>query len=377
MKLRIPIRFVTVFGVTALVAVAVGLVFFLGFASATKNTRLLMSNQAEGLIRSMEQDIALWLRPVQLQANWVAEYVASNEQDVLNLENFDEFMLGSLAATSHVAGIAIVRADGISRRWTRASSKASTEDWSARQDVKDWIADGETRTEPSWIEPFFNQNIDKTVLLHDAPIRSKDGRLLAMLGQAVPIEELSKHVTNRAPRVGITPFILYGKNRVLAHPMLALPSFDGSAYKPLIDLNRLNDKVLDRLWSPDTENLFLFSEEGQFQTSGTFIEEFERFYVYIYKSIESYGPTHWIIGAHLNTDIYGDVENRNLIRALVGSIVVLLAALAGAIYLGRYITRPITAIAAATHLVDVNKLDEIPVLPRSRMKELDDAAQSC
>lgn len=59
MKLRVPIRFVTVFGVTALVALAVGLVFYFGFVSATKNTRSLMSDQASGLINSMERDIAL------------------------------------------------------------------------------------------------------------------------------------------------------------------------------------------------------------------------------------------------------------------------------------------------------------------------------
>ncbi len=376
MKLRIPIRFVTVFGVTALVAVAVGLVFYLGFASATKNTRLLMTNQSEGLISSMEQDIALWLEPVQLQANWVADYVSSNEQDLLELENFDEFMLGSLAATSQVAGIAIIKTDGTIRRWSRSIAAATTEDWSTRADVMQWIASGETRTEPSWVEPFFTQTIDKTVLLHDMPIRSKDGSLLGMLAQIVPVEELSNHVANAAPRAGITPFILHGKNRVLAHPSLSQQSNDGTAYKPLMDLNRLDDTVLDRLWSPDTEDLFLFSEEGEFQTAGTFIEEHDRFYVYIYKSVENYGPVPWVIGAYLNTDLYGGDETQRLLRALVGSILVLLAALAGAIYLGRYITRPITAIAAATHLVDANKLDEIPLLPRSRMKELDDAAQS-
>lgn len=47
-------------------------------------------------------------------------------------------------------------------------------------------------------------------------------------------------------------------------------------------------------------------------------------------AIETYGPTPWIIGAHLDTDIYGGAESERLMRALLGSIAVLLAALADA-----------------------------------------------
>jgi len=39
MRIRVPLRYIAVFGVSALVALAVGLVFFLGFFSAAQNTR--------------------------------------------------------------------------------------------------------------------------------------------------------------------------------------------------------------------------------------------------------------------------------------------------------------------------------------------------
>lgn len=378
MRLRVPIRYVTVFGVTALVALAVGLVFYFGFASATKNTRLLMSDQATGLINSMERDIALWLRPVQQQASWISDHISTQAQYLSNLESLDEFMLGTLAATSQVAGITIVKTDGTSRRWTRASGIAVTEDWSSRPEIIGWIADGKVRKESAWIEPFFTDTIGKTVLLHDLPVRAPDGTLLAMLGQIVPIEELSSHVARQSPRAGMTPFILYGKDRVLAHPQLAKESLhtDTSPVKPLMALNELDDAVLNRIWSPDEMEPFFLNTENQIQTSGAFIKEHKRFFIYLYQFMESYGPTPWIIGAHLNTDIYGGAESARLMRALFGSILVLLAAVAGAIFLGRYITRPITEIAAATHLVEANQLAQVPALPPSRMQELDDAARS-
>ena len=64
MRIRVPLRYITVFGISALIALAVGIVFFLGFFSAAKKTRYLMSDQANGMIGSMERNISLWLRPV-------------------------------------------------------------------------------------------------------------------------------------------------------------------------------------------------------------------------------------------------------------------------------------------------------------------------
>ena len=86
MRIRIPIRFVTVFGVTGLVALAVGIVLYLGFTSATKNTRLLMTGQAEVMIHSMERNLALWLNPVSEQARWIADHVAANPTDLSSIE---------------------------------------------------------------------------------------------------------------------------------------------------------------------------------------------------------------------------------------------------------------------------------------------------
>ncbi len=377
MRIRVPLRYITVFGVAALVALAVGIVFFLGFFSATQNTRLLMSDQAKVIVSSMERDIALWLRPVDQQATWVAQHVADNAYAVSRLEQFDAFIFGALAATSQVAGIAIVTPDGLSRRWTRATGVAITEDWSAQDEIRLWIDDAEQRVEASWIEPFFTDTIDKTVLLHDFPIRGADGQLLAILAQIVPIEELSNHVVDLSPRDGMTPFILYGEDQVLAHPLLIEEAANnGNTFSPLTALQELDDEVLKRIWSPDDEQPFFLNSDEKVRTSGVYIEERQRYFIYLYQKIEDYGPIAWIIGAHLNTEIYGSAESKRLMRALLGSIAVLLLAIAGAIVLGRYITRPVTAIADAARLVEANKLSEVSALAPSRMQEFDDAARS-
>lgn len=377
MRFRIPIRFITVFGVTALVALAVGIVFFLGLLSATKNTRLLMSDQAEGLINAMERDISLWLRPIHLQADWVAGHIASNADLIDDPEKLDAVMFGSLAATDQVAGIALIKTDGQVRRWRRNQTLAEAEDWTTRPGIRQWIESGHGRYHSSWIEPFFTDTIDKTVLLHERPVHNADGQLLAMLAQVVPVEELSRHIAELSRRDGMTPFILYGNNHVLAHPSLVSePTVQDSTGSPLPALSAIDDGVLQRIWSPDEEELFFLTNNNQLHTSGAFIEEQKRFHVYLYRYVDDYGPRAWIIGAHLNTETYGGAEGERLMRSLLAGLAVLLAAVIGAFLLGRYITRPVTAIAEAARQVEADQLDAVQALPSSHMRELDDAARS-
>jgi len=209
------------------------------------------------------------------------------------------------------------------------------------------------------------------------PIHDADGKLLAILAQIVPIAELSSHVVDMTPREGMIPFVLYGEDSVLAHPLLIEDSGNGgTAFTPLMALSDLGDDVLKRIWSPDDEELFFLDSENSVMSSGAFLEEHNRYFIYVYKKIEDYGPLPWIIGAHLNTEIYGGAESNRLMRALIGSVVVLLAAITGAILLGRYITRPVSAIANAARLVEANRLAEVPALAPSRMQEFDDAARS-
>jgi len=329
------------------------------------------------MINSMERNIALWLRPVHEQAKWIKEHVSNNADDISEIERFDPFMLGALAATDQVAGIAVIAPDGIVRRWGREDNSGITEDWSTRPGISEWIESGKQRTESSWVEPFFTDTIDKTILLHESPIHSFEGKLLGMLAQIVPVDELSRHVANLSPRVGMTPFILYGEDRVLAHVWLINESDNYDERRsPLVPLSEFNDEILQRIWTPDEKELFYFTNDNNLKTSGTYIKDNERFYIYIYRYIEDYGNQPWIIGAYLDTEIYGGAESDRLVRALLGSLAVLLAAIAGAIFLGRYITRPVTEIAKAARLVEENNLSEVPVLPTSRMREVDDAARS-
>ena len=57
-RLRFPITAITVVGLGALVALAVGVSLYLGLSSATENTRRLMAQRSETLVNGLEQRIS-------------------------------------------------------------------------------------------------------------------------------------------------------------------------------------------------------------------------------------------------------------------------------------------------------------------------------
>ena len=67
-RLRFPITAITVVGLGALVALAVGVSLYLGLSSATENTRRLMAQRSETLVNGLEQRISSQLQPVVRQA---------------------------------------------------------------------------------------------------------------------------------------------------------------------------------------------------------------------------------------------------------------------------------------------------------------------
>ena len=135
---RIPITTITVFGASTLLAVTVGIVLYLGFNQAANSTRQLWADQAGSLINAMEQSLEFQLKPIRDQSQWIAKDI----HDLSNLALFDETVFAALSATPQVAGIAIVTADGHSRRWLRSSKKIFDEDWSGRREIVQGLETG-------------------------------------------------------------------------------------------------------------------------------------------------------------------------------------------------------------------------------------------
>jgi class 3 adenylate cyclase len=362
---------VAVTGLGAFVAAAVGVTLYVNAATGWRSTQALIGQQTEALLDALEQRLAARLRPVDEQADWIATAVNDGRIDLARRDELDTFVFGALGATPQVSDIGMVDAAGRAQRWRRGERRALREDWSARPEVRAWLAEGQAQPGRAW-RPLLWQPAERTPsLLHQAPLH-RAGEFVGMLGQVVPIAKLSEDLAVFRAEHEVTPFMLDGEDRVLGHPALAQRHADAPGAFPT--LAELGDPVLVRLRSPDGAAPLLgglkHARAARAQVDG-------RHFVYVYREMVPHGGQPWTIGVYLDPVAGGQRgEMLRVVRSIGAGLAVLVVAVALAAVGGRRLGRPIEALARAAHLVRKGRLDEARPLPRSRIYELDEANRS-
>ena len=314
----------------------------------------------------MERSLDSRLRPVRDQALWIASKI----HDLSRPADFDSFILGSLAATPQVAGIAVISVDGSSRRWHRESGLAVDENWSQKPWINEYLEQARINHSPAWRAPIFTDTISESTLLHDVALQNDKGEFIGILAQIVPIEQLSGLISRNSSDTGVTPFILYNRKFVLAHPAIA----SGNREQPLVDLEQLGDLILARIWTPDEDAKFISKALEDTEASGVFWGD--DYYLFLYREITRFGPAPWTIGVHLNTKLQTDGEARRLLHALAVGLVVLVLAIIAAVIIGRKISSPVKAIVKAADSIEAGELDTVQPLEGGSVRELDDASKA-
>ena len=403
-RFRFPITTLTVLGLGALVALAVGVSLYLGLSSAMENTRRLMAQRSETLVNDLDRRITSQLQPVVQQAQWTVEQFESGKVRLEDTRALNTFILGALGAMPQVEGIAITNPHALSRRWRKSSPQPLVEDWSDRPGVVAWLEAGASRTVSKWQAPFWTSTLGTTILLLDTPIRI-DGKFAGLFSQAVTISDLSRHIASVGTETGVIPFVLYDHDHVLAHPLLIswTPSVSDRD-QPLVALDTLGDAVLERIWTPDHPELYLLGGMTEASSSGVTVGD--DYYVFLYRVVDRYGPEPWTIGAYVKTGtsevgewlagivrsaMSGSFENtgtidgnefERVVATVFVGLVVLLLSVALAAWLGARASRPLRALAAAARSIEAQRLDRIRTLPptpcgrRSRCSPRCNAASS-
>ena len=397
-RLRFPITAITSVGLGALVALAVGVTLYLGLWSATENTRRLMAQRSEALVDGLEQRIASQLQPVVRQAQWAVEQIERGTVALDDTQALNTFILGALGAMPQIETIGITNPRARSRRWGRLSAEPLVEDWSDQPDVIAWLEAGASQVGSRWQAPFWAHALGTTILLLDTPIRI-DGKFAGLFSQVVTVSDLSLYITSVATETTVTPFILYGHNHVLAHPLLiSWTPVVTNRNQPLVALGALGDTVLERIWTPDQQELYLLG--GMTGASASGVTVGRNYYVFLYRDIDRFGPEPWTIGAYVNTGtsdvgewlaqivrsaLSGSFEDTGtaegnefelVVATVLAGFAVLVLSVAVAAWLGARASRPIRALAAAARSIEAQRLDRLGSLPPSRVAEFDDANRS-
>ncbi|MEM7206273.1 MAG: adenylate/guanylate cyclase domain-containing protein [Pseudomonadota bacterium] len=370
-KACIPIMGITVFGVTALLIISVGIVGFIGVGQATHSTRALWAEQSRTLINAMEESIDTQLSPLRDQALWVAQNISTLD----DRESLDEFIFGTLAATPQVLGVALFTPDGKSRQWQRDERQAQNFDWSDRSQILDWIGQVETSGTPTWREPIWlGGELGISTLLHDIPLYDADERFIGVFSQIVPITDFSLLLSRNYASTGVTPFVLYDEDYVLAHPFLINNLIrNETGYKALLDIEELGDVILTGLAMPTSEEPFI-ADATDLDTK--VVKWGDDHFIYIYRTVTRYGDKPWTIGAYINSSLLPNDETDRLIRTSLVALSVLVVAVIAAIVIGRRVSIPIVAIANAAGRVESGELSGAEKLPSSSIREINTANTS-
>lgn len=366
---RLGLRLVLALGLGGLMLLGVGSVLFVSVGGASRNTTALLRDKADLILSSIEQRVRDHLDPAMAQATYLRTLIEAGELDPDDRAGLGAALRGALAATPQVTGAAFVASDGRVTRVDRGDRRVLEEDWSDRAEIRALLAHHRGGGATRWGAPVWSPAFERTILPITAPVY-RGGALVGIIVPAIFIAELSRYVAEFSTPAH-TAFILYGRDRVVAHPGLVAGGPPATREAPLPRVDAVGDRVLASIWRVDGRLRFPLRPGD----SGHIVEVPGDYYVVITRPLAGYGAEPWIVGAALAGSEVGE-EYARLMRIAGISTLLLLIAVAGAVYVAGRLARPIADLVRLTEAVQRLDLRDAPRLPRSRIRELDAAGQS-
>lgn len=371
-RFSITITLVTAIGL--LMLISVGSVLGVGVWLAQKNTfSLLSANAHQGMTAAVDR-IKQHLKPAEHQAKFIATRIANGDVDPTDAKQLGIMLSGALAAAPQIDTVIFInkkmQAQFANHDTKTGKVTIGTLDFSNDPVVKARIAN--IKPGANWGDALWGKNTKKTYLNLSYPV-SKNGKFIGTVLTTVTVEQLSAFVSEKSSQSRATPFILSGRDHVLAHPLMA-GNYPGRTDKtPLPHIKSFKDPVLANIWHKEGHRkLGLKLSE---RTDGHIVRRNDTAHIFVYQKIPGFGPKPLIAGVYIRgTDVSKEI--RRMAISLIAGIVALIASLLAAIYLGRKIAQPIVNFSTAAGRIRNLDISQIDPLPGSVLRELDDQSKS-
>ncbi len=370
---RFSITITLATAISLLVLVSVGSVLGVGVWLAGKNTLALMGQNANQGIANAVERLEQHLVPAQDQARFIARRIEKGEIDPGDRVAFGRLLTGALAGVRQIEAVSYFDERLV------ALTAARRDGDNIEVHEADLSRDAQIRGhrpmlagDPQWAPPIWRDEHRKTFFNLVHPVRW-NGRPIGAVVAIVSIRELSAFVRKVGKADPGTRFILYGRDRVLAHPLMARGYPGLSVANPLPRLEGFRDPVLAAIWQEeDRFDLLVRLAQG---TNGHGVRLGGEDHVFMYRRLHGFGPKPLIVGGYFHTADIG-AEIRRMIVSFGVGIAALVLAIVAAVLLGRRIARPIVRFSAAAGQVRDLNIGEIGDLPGSVFRELDQQAKS-
>lgn len=379
---RLPITAILIFGTAGMTFVAVALALYLGFSSAIENTRTLFYQRAERMIDGLLKDISHQLDPVYRHAARLSTRVLQGEFDPANAAEWKRIVSELPITLPQVTGVAFIDTELQGRIYNANRGSAVARDFSMLPRATRLLAQAKESRKPQWLRPLWSPTISKSIIPVAVPLY-QNGSLIGIHVAVIALADLSSRISESMKGSGLTPFVVFDNNWLLAHPATVdwVPSPEqlagstaftrGHDVAFLPSVASLPDQMISRFW--EAEELSVLGESGGKTTRISRYGSHAEGEFFVYRDHAGYGESDWIIGAHFNGELLAPQIRRLRNYGLLSVAVLLLAVITAAI-IGGLTSRPIKRLAVAAHAAHANDLTAVPVLPPSKIRELDDAS---
>ncbi len=373
-RLRLSIAAILMAGFGGLVLLAVASVLSIGLGIARENTFQLLRERMDSAIADMVARTNQHLKPAHDQVSYLSQMVTDGRLDPAGDRQLREVLRAAMAGTPQVRGLAYIDTAFNVYRVARSGVMGDGEvvDWANDPAVRESMGEARSAIGVYWGDLFWSQRAGETLINLRAPLR-RDGAFLGVLIATVAISDLSRTIAEIVATPGQTGFILYGGDRVLAHPNMRT-SHKRPQRQPLPGLGDVDDPMLAAIWDTRRSRDIVFGLSHDTDGHAVLVDG-ER-HIFLYRQVEDYGDIPWLIGIHMAPETTGQALIQRLMWAGAAGGAILALALFAALMLGRKLSVPIRDLAVTAHHVANFELASIAPLDHSMVRELDDAAEA-
>lgn len=351
-------------GGIALVSVAILAVTVL---VSSRTTLTLLAEKAD---LSVESTISLlWkdAEPVIAQSATVRRMLADGRIDQAGLTG----MLPVLAGGAPFAdAVGLLRPDGSYTAYVKPLNRTVQGSVANRADVMERLAALRAGAKPEWMPPALFDFDGPTRLVHAVPVvLGAEGR--GLFFHAVTLSSLSASLRRNSGPNGQMPFILRDDDTVLAHPLLETPVTGTEDYW-LPSRDELGDAVLAVYDQREPfEGPAVAGLAPEVEVSRVSVRDETK--IILTRKVPVPGLGTVTVGTYFDARTEA-AALRDLFQAIVVAVALVTVAVMLAWRIAVLIARPSRALAEAARSVINGDLSAVPAVPRSFLRELDDAA---
>jgi hypothetical protein len=237
-------------GFASLTVTAVAAVLYFSLQGGLQNTRELVADQCALLVNSVTDRVNAHLGLAKAQTESLARLITTGRIDRADTDELVRVLTASLAMAPQIASVNFFDANARVVHVDRFAKDIAVDigDWSHDASIVGVVREARAAPEGYWGEVFYIPEIDDAVVNYRAPLR-RNGEYIGVLVTTVTTRDLSRYLGDLYVPNDTVPFILVGREDVLAYPNLQEQRTRRSESSPLPGLGDIEDPVLRRIWS--------------------------------------------------------------------------------------------------------------------------------